>query len=216
MHAYSTFELDVAATGTTDSGLTFGVTDSLTGGTSYTLSDSDGFDTNGGTLGNPSVFVSGAYGKMTFEADGLDAYNTDVSVDTGTTATLVRGHLRRLDGRLDHRSRSSAFVVSWLAPKLGGIALSADYNQDMAGYSIWDASAAYTMGAFTGTLSASNDNNRWRPAYDTAETLKLAYASGGVGAYVKAKTSYAGPNAEYAVGGSYASGPISLNVDVAT
>ncbi len=44
---------------------------------------------------------------------------------------------------------------------MGALALSADYNQDSAvGCSdIWDASAAYTMGAFTGTLSATNDNN---------------------------------------------------------
>ena len=240
VHAYSTFELDVAATGTTDSGLTFGLTDSLTGGTSYTLSDSDGFDTNGGTLGNPTIYVSGAYGKVSFSADNLDAYNTDVSWSgngdvsySGTFGGVSVGLVYNINSYTVSDQSGAAAVgdpavttgpfkggqaAVMASAKLGGIALSADYNQDnAAGYkSIWDASAAYTMGAFTGTLSASNGNNDGAGGtYDTAETLKLAYASGGMGAYVQAKSSYAGHSVEYAVGGSYASGPISLNVDVA-
>ncbi len=52
------------------------------------------------------------------------------------------------------------------------------------------------------------------PGYDTSETLKLAYSSNGIGAWVKGTTAYTGSNAEFAVGGSYASGPVSLTVEI--
>ncbi len=217
-HAYSDFDLAVSASGATDSGLTFGATVDIHSGVAYTLAHDDGFDLKGGTQGWPSIFISGSFGKITFSANNIDAYNTDVTwSDTGTNGDVkYEGTFGSFNVGLvtDLELSDSSVMVGYT---MGALALSADYNQDSAvGCSdIWDASAAYTMGAFTGTLSATNDNNIcMAPGYDTSETLKLAYSSNGIGAWVKGTTAYTGSNAEFAVGGSYASGPVSLTVEI--
>ena len=211
-HAYSDFDLAVAASGTTDSGLTFGATTDIHAGYTYTLGDGDGFEYKGGSLGEPTVYVSGSFGKVSFSAQNMDAYNTDVSWSgagdvayDGTFGGITVGIVTDLE------TADSAVMASYTS---GGLTLSADYNQDSAATykAIWDASGSYTMGAVTGTVSASNDGAGG--TYDTYETVKLAYSAGGIGAWVQGKTSYAGHNTEFAIGGSYASGPMSLTLEV--
>jgi len=204
-HVYSSFALKVSGSGTTDSGLTFGATMSVTGGITYTLGDDKGFEYKSGSLGMPSVFVSGSFGKITFSHDNLDAYNTDVSWSgsgdvqyDGTFGGVTVGVVGDLE---------TGDLAGMVSTTISGLTLSADYNQDSAGTDLWDASASYTMGVFTGTVAATNDNGC--PACTTEETVTLAYASGGVTASAKYRTS--DQTVEVAAG--YTSGPMSFNVD---
>jgi len=215
-HAYSDFDLAVAASGTTDSGLTFGATTDIHAGYTYTLGDGDGFEHKGATLASPTVFISGSFGKVSFSANNLDFYNTDVS-NSGKADVQYEGTFGGLTVGLitDIESTDTAAMVAYSS---GPISLSGDYNQDSTAgaKAIWDASASYTMGVFTGTVSATNDNNIVGSGgtYDTSESVKLAYASGGIGAWVKGTSAYGAKKAELALGGSYASGPMSLTVEV--
>ena len=69
---YSSMKLSVAATAETDSGLTFGASTSVSVGETYAMADDDGFELQDGTFGDPTIFVSGSFGKETFDNDGLD------------------------------------------------------------------------------------------------------------------------------------------------
>ena len=76
--SYSSAGFAVTFAGQTDSGLTFGATFDLTAGVTYALADDDGFDAgNDGAFGDPSVFLSGTFGKITFSTDNLDGFDGD-------------------------------------------------------------------------------------------------------------------------------------------
>ena len=77
MLSYSSATLAVTFAGQTDGGLTFGATLDLTSGVTYALADDDGFDTNGGSFGDPTVYISGSFGKITFSTDNLDGFDGD-------------------------------------------------------------------------------------------------------------------------------------------
>jgi outer membrane protein OmpU len=206
--SYSNFDLVVTATGQTDSGLSFGASFDASAGQSYALADDDGFDENGGAFGTPTIYVSGTFGKISFSTDNLDFYNTDV-VNSGDADVQYEGTFGGfgvgLIGDVD-----SGDLAAQASYTLAGIALSADYNQNGAADAIWDASASYTMGAFTGTLAADNDT----AAFDVEESIKLAYSNNGIGAWAKANSNAAPDDTSFDVGASYAANGYSVTVEV--
>lgn len=215
-HAYSNFDIVVTATGQTDSGLSFGASFDASGGESYALADDDGFSDNGGSFGTPSIYVSGTFGKITFSAENIDFFNSDVANGgaVGDGDVKYEGTFGGLGVGLVADIESGDLAVQGTYT-LAGIALSADYNQDSTADAIWDASAGYTMGNFSATLSATNDNNIGTSGvgYDVSESVKLAYSAGGIGAWVKANSNVSPDATSFDVGGSYASGPISVTVE---
>lgn len=228
-HAYSNFDIAIAGSGQTDSGLTFGASLDFSAGESYALADDDGFsDNNSGGADTATVFVSGTFGKITFSAENTDFFNSDVSNgggDFGTGDVKYEGTFGGLGVGLVADIESGDLAVQGTY-NLAGIALSADYNQDLSvGYeAIWDVSAGYTMGNFSATLSATNDNNISSTpvvpgpttvgTYDTSESLKLAYSAGGIGAWVQYNTNASPDAASYDIGGSYSSSPMSVTLEV--
>lgn len=217
-HAYSNFDIGIAGSGQTDSGLTFGASLDFSAGESYALADDDGFsDNDTGGASTATVFVSGTFGKITFSAENIDFFNSDVANGGGALGTgdvKYEGTFGGLGVGLIADIESGDMAVQGTYT-LAGIALSADYNQDSTADAIWDASAAYTMGNFSATLSATNDNNIGVSGvgYDVSESLKLAYSAGGIGAWVKYNTNATPDAASFDVGGSYASGPMSVTLE---
>ncbi|MBF9059691.1 porin [Rhodobacterales bacterium HKCCSP123] len=85
---YSSVDLEVTFSGSTDNGLTFGATIDASAGYSLDIADVNDVDFDGdygdedGTFGLGSIFISGAFGTLTFDRNGIDnVYNDDFSHD---------------------------------------------------------------------------------------------------------------------------------------
>ena len=92
---YNSLELEVTFAGATDNGLTFGATMDVTVGTDLDIGEvgSACFDADApcatnlnadedGAFGLGSIFISGEFGTLTFDKDGIDnAYDDDFSHD---------------------------------------------------------------------------------------------------------------------------------------
>ena len=88
---YNSVTLDVTFSGESDNGLSFGATMDATVGTDLDIGEvgTDEFDTPGavnaaedGNFGLGSIFISGEFGTLTFDRDGLDnAYDDDFHHD---------------------------------------------------------------------------------------------------------------------------------------
>ncbi len=178
INPYSNFELGVAATGESDSGLTYGASTSVSSGTVYDFADDDGFSTNGGTLGNPSIFVAGDFGKVTVKGNGFKEYKDDNSetYDLEYTHSIagfdvgVRTDLNSFGATKGQSSIKLGYSVA-------GIALGATYDQlgDK-----WGVSASRAFGPVTATLATDDAD---------VSSLKVAYASdAGISGSIKAAT----------------------------
>ncbi len=231
-HTYSNLDLVVTASGATDGGLTFGVTDDASAGQNYTLSDSDGFDTNGGGFGTPNVWIQGSFGKLEFSTNNFAYYNGDAFNSgkgdvryTNTFGAVSVGLVANVD---PNQPTAVAGVVSqakgvevsaMIGYTAGNLSLGADYNQQpsttAAGVAtgkvgMWDAHLTYTMGAIAVTASASND------FFDngTGESLKLAYtAASGMNAWATYHTNTDGTGSSIDVGGGYTANGLSVTVE---
>ena len=84
-HVYANATIDLALSGSTDGGLTFGAGFGATAGNSYALADDDGFNTEDGTFGGPTVFVSGSFGKLEFADDNFDFADDSTTGDVKYT-----------------------------------------------------------------------------------------------------------------------------------
>jgi outer membrane protein OmpU len=204
---YSSFSLDVTASGQTDSGLSFGASSGISAGRSYGMADDDGFDVGGATLDNASIFVSGSFGKVTFNSDGIDGYDTDAANFDGVGDVKYEGTFGGFGvGLVADVDTGTASVMG--SYTLAGIALSADYTQDDLGpEDLWNVSAGYTMGAITGTLHAANDDGA---ANDVAADVTLAYAANGISA---SATYHADATATFDVEAGYAMGAYAVNFE---
>jgi len=208
-HTYSNVNLAATFSGTSDSGLTFGATFDMTAGTSYALADDDGFDSNGGSFGMPTIYVEGSFGKLSISDDNMSTYNSDVTDgDTfdaayeGTFGAFTVGVMANID--------TSAMGVK-VGYTTGNLSLSADYNQDtLAGNDdLWDVSVGYTMGSIAVTLGASNDNT----GFATEETLEVAY-TGGNG--ITASATYNTSDSSVDIAAGYSANGLSVNADTNT
>ncbi|MEO8243236.1 MAG: porin [bacterium] len=204
MLSYSSANLAVTFSGTTDGGLTFGATFDETSGPSYALADDDGFSTNGGSFGTPSVYIAGSFGKITFSTDNLDGFDGDETDDgsydvqyDGTFGAFTVGVEADLDtGLMAVKGGYSA----------GALALSASYSQQTAQDDIWDVSATYTMGAIA--LTASTDN-------DSSSTLKAAYtAANGINAWAAYNTNSGTDDASFDLGAGYTANGLTVSAEV--
>ena len=195
--AYSSASLDVTFAGATDNGLDFGATFGLSVGQSYSFADDGGFAQEDSNFGMPNVYISGSFGKVEFSANEFDHFddangNGDVKY-TGTFGAIGVGLIADI---------GSGNVSAAADATFGGIALHVDGDT----YGEYNASAAYTMGAFTGTVAAGQstvDDNTW--------SVKGEYAAGSL-------TASASYNDSAAIGVSlgYAANGISAGVDYGT
>lgn len=204
---YSSFKLSVAAAGETDSGLTFGASSSITTGTTYVLADDDGFEAGAKTLGTPTVFIAGEFGKISFKQNGFkefqddnaEKYDVDYAGTFGGLSVGVRSDLNTTAATTTagvYNAATAGKSSISLGYEVSGITLGAAYDE--VG-SKWGISAARAFGPVTATL-----------ATDDAEvtSLKLAYAVDALSASLKVDTT---DDWKIAVG--YAANGIKLDAD---
>jgi len=189
---YSSVKITFAGSGVTDGGLEFGGSTDTTIGNKYdSLGDFDAESkvgsTNDGTWGVPTVFLSGSFGKISFSKNNIDFFddsNGSADIKYGYTAGDVTvGLITDLE--------TSNYSAS-LSASVGGVALSVDADT----YDIWNASAAYTAGPATFTLSANSSD---------VQKLKVAYSADGMSASAKF-----GTDDSWEITGGYTAGALSL------
>jgi outer membrane protein OmpU len=200
--AYSAVKITFAGSGVTDGGLEFGGSTDTTIGYKYdslgdfddaSVIDSSGAGTHGngndGEWGIPTVYLSGAFGKISFSANNLDFFDDDHGsgdVQYGYTAGDVTvGLVADLE--------TSNYSAS-LSASVGGVALSVDADT----YDVWNASAAYTSGPATITLSSNEDS---------VQKIKVAYSADGMSASAKF-----GTDDSWEITGGYTAGALSLAI----
>ena len=193
-HVYSNVNLAVTFSGATDGGLTFGATFDTTAGTSYDLGDEDGFDSNGGSFGMPTVWVEGSFGRLAFSDDNYDFYDdTNAGGDmeyTGTFGAVSVGLIADVD--TNEASAKIGFTS-------GALAINA--NSDTYGLSNIDVT--YTMGSIAITAATDESQN---------SSLKVAYDANGMSASAQYNTS--DESVDLAAG--YSANGISVNADTNT
>ncbi len=202
--SYSSATLAVAFSGATDGGLTFGAALDLTAGVSYALADDDGFDTNGGAFGSPSVFIAGSFGKITFSTDNIDGFDGDETEDgnydvqyDGTFGPVAVGVLADMDTGL--MAVSAAFST-------GALALSADYTQDDVIDDIYNVSATYTLGMIAITASTDDQSDA---------SLGVAYAgTNGISAGATYNTNTGSDEASFDIEAGYTANALSVSASV--
>jgi outer membrane protein OmpU len=191
---YSSVKIKFTGSGVTDGGLEFGASTDTTIGNKYdSLGDFDAESKVGstidGTWGVPTVYLSGSFGKISFSKNNLDFFDDshgsgDVKYEY-TVGDVSVGMITDLE--------TSNYSAS-LSAKVGGVALSVDADT----YDVWNASAAYTAGAATITLSANEAS---------VQKLKVAYSADGMSASAKF-----GSDDSWEITGGYAAGALSLAI----
>lgn len=178
---YSSFKLSVAAAGETDSGLTFGASTSLTVGTTYAFADDDAFEAGKGTMGGPTLFIAGEFGKISFKQNGFkefqddnaEKYDVDYAGTFGGLSVGVRSDVNTVAGNTAYNPATSGKSSIKLGYEVAGITLGGAYDE--VGDK-WGISAARAFGPVTATL-----------ATDSAEktSVKVAYAVDALSASLK-------------------------------
>jgi len=131
---YSNVGVDFAMSGATDNGISFTASLNIDAGTEIDQGNYEFDGADGGTAGLGAVTMSGAFGTLTFDDNGIDnLYNGDYKSHDISYATTVNGV---------------------------AITIAADADESITGstavYSDASASAAVTSGDMTYTLTASN------------------------------------------------------------
>jgi len=193
INPYASFKLSIAASGESDSGVSFGASASVTSGTTYEFGyDKDGFKAQGGTIGAPTVFISGNFGKIAVKADGWKEYQADANEKYDVEYTHTIGGVSigvRTDLQSDFAATKGKSSIK-LGYKINAIALEAKFDE--VG-SKWGVSAAYTMGALTFTLATDDAS---------VSSLKVAYkGANGISGDIKADSkNVVEANAAYTTG----------------
>jgi len=218
--SYSSATLAVAFSGATDGGLTFGAALDLTAGVSYALADDDGFDTNGGAFGSPSVFIAGSFGKITFSTDNIDGFDGDELSVADDPATPLIDESVGLDGEYDvqYDDTFGPVAVGVLADmdtglmavsgafSTGALALAANYAQQDVIDDIYNVSATYTLGMIAITASTDDQSDA---------SLGVAYAgTNGISAGATYNTNTGGDDASFDIEAGYTANALSVSASV--
>ena len=188
---YNSGELDFGATVTSDAGVEFGMSTSVSFGNAYGFADDDGFSANDGTIGAPTLTAKGTFGTLTFSDDGVDnLYSDATSGDLGyniTAGDLSVGVVLEVngltadgddtDGEIGDDASTDAQGIDWSASvgyTVSGVTLSMATDSSTAA----SASIGYTMGAITATVGTDEGTN----------TITVAYTSNGMSAEVSSSS----------------------------
>jgi len=154
-------DFNIVASGTSDNGLTFGATLDLDGDT-VDASGTAG-KTHSGTIGDPEVYVSGAFGTVTF---GDLAVATDIGISDVGFDGIGAEDLAKLN------ANQGSADMSW-SYSMNGVSLfvTADSVTDDTSFSI-----GYSANGFSATVAQSNDND----TNDTGTVVTGSYTANGL------------------------------------
>lgn len=193
--SYSGATLDVTMSGTSDSGLTFGATASVSVGSSFDGLD-DGIAAADGVASLGEVYVEGSFGRLSMDVDGYNHYHNDADADdadiqyTGTFGAMSVGL------RADVEEGDTSVNLGYTA---GSLTLGA--NMDDTGE--WDASASYAMGQIT--VGVTTDSA-------SASSVSVDYDNGaGMTAGVEIDSDNA-----WTLSGGYSANGMSVNAEIAS
>ena len=147
---YSNVGVDFTMSGATDNGLSFTATMNIDAGTEIDQANFEFDGADGGTAGIGAVTVTGAFGTVTFDNNGIDnLYNADHA-----------DHDVKFSGTVNGIAIAATMDADDSVAGVAGTATDADMS----------ASASYTAGALTSALAISN-----HAADGMATNLKLTY-----------------------------------------
>ena len=192
---YSNAGVDFAMSGATDNGITFSASVSADAGSEIDAGDFEFDGNDGGTLGLGAVSMTGAFGTLTFDNNGIDnlysdATNHDVSYATTIGAVGLTIAYDATQGSANATSASATYSAGGMAFTLnaseatGGtstdlavsyalndaVTITADTDSAAGGASVQYIGATTTL-AGVGVTVASNNNSEW--------DLDLSYSAGG-------------------------------------
>lgn len=192
---YTEAGIAVSMSGETDGGLSFGASFDTSSGTGYDFADDDGFDgvdDSTGIFGNPEVFISGAFGKLSMKKDGYAEYVED-DVEAGDIKYEYSTGGASIGLIVDDAGEYSA-SLGYTADALSlGAAYDSDDGKAMG-------TASYTVGAITATVTLQN-------ATAGANSVKVAYSQDGISASVKVAD-----DDTWEISGGYSANSLSLGV----
>lgn len=202
--SYSGATLDVTFSGTSDNGLEFGATTSITAGTTHDGLD-DGIAAGDGMMGAPEVYISGSFGRLAMNHDGYGFYhNDDSDLDmadveyTGTFGAVSVGVRADVEDNLNAAGNTASVNLGYSANNI-----TVGLNADVGGTTEWDASVSYAMGQITVGVSTNHDE---------VHTLNVDYDNGaGITAGLEIDTDDA-----WTVTGGYSANGMSVNAEVAS
>lgn len=192
--SYAGATLDVTMSGTSDSGLTFGATASVSVGHSFDGLD-DGIVAAEGVASLGEVYVEGSFGRIAMARDGYTEFHADTNsifdIDYSGTFGAVSVGLRA-----DVEGGATSAKVGYTA---GSLTLGA--NMDDTGD--WDASASYAMGQIT--VGVTTDSA-------SASSVSVDYDNGaGMTAGVEIDSDNA-----WTLSGGYSANGMSVNAEIAS
>ena len=207
---YNNVSVTAAMSGETDGGLTFGASLTMRSGDDVDLDVGDitiaAAALSATSLGN--IYVSGDFGKLTFDANGIDnAHNDDFSHDvmyTGTFGALAVTATANIEGGVTADGEDYSLKLVYAANGLTLTAATDDGGE-------YDVTAAYAINDML-TASVNFDSNGGTVAGDDETIVKVAYANDGVTAALSIKDGVVGN--EWAVALGYAANGMAVNLAV--
>ena len=207
---YNNVSVTAAMSGETDGGLTFGASLTMRSGDDVDLDVGDitiAADALSATsLGN--IYVSGDFGKLTFDANGIDnAHNDDFSHDvmyTGTFGALSVTATANIEGGVTADGEDYSLKLVYAANGLTLTGATDDGGE-------YDLTAAYAINDML-TASVNFDSNGGTVAGDDETIVKVAYANEGITAALSIKDGVVGN--EWAVALGYAANGMAVNLAV--
>ena len=192
---YSNAGVDFTMSGATDNGITFSASVSIDAGNEIDAGDFEFDGNDGGTAGLGAVSMTGSFGTLTFDNNGIDnlysdATNHDVSYSTTIGAVGLTIGYDATQGSANATSASATYSAGGMAFTLnaseadGGtstdlavsyalndaVTITADTDSAAGGASVQSIGATTTL-AGVGVTVASNNNSEW--------DLDLTYSAGG-------------------------------------
>ena len=192
---YSNAGVDFAMSGATDNGITFSASVNIDAGSEIDAGDFEFDGNDGGTAGLGAVSMTGSFGTLTFDNNGIDnlysdATKHDVSYSTTIGAVGLTIGYDATQGSANATSASATYSAGGMAFTLnaseaaGGtstdlavsyalndaVTITADTDSAAGGASVQSIGATTTL-AGVGVTVASNNNSEW--------DLDLTYSAGG-------------------------------------
>jgi outer membrane protein OmpU len=170
---YSSAGLAIAMSAESDNGLAFGASVSMTAGQTYSFGDSaDGFTAESGAFGEPEVFISSEFGKLSAKQQGYNFFVNDSDDDNADLKFSATVAGVTVAGVYDEATDETSANLSYAADALS-VSVAYDSFNDGA-----MAAVGYTAGPITGTLTVKNE-------VAGANSIKVAYAQDGISASIK-------------------------------
>ena len=207
---YNNVSVTAAMSGETDGGLTFGASLTMRSGDDVDLDVGDitiaAAALSGTSLGN--IYVSGDFGKLTFDANGIDnAHNDAFSHDvmyTGTFGAVAVTATANIEDGVTADGEDFSLKVVYAANGLTLTGATDDGGE-------YDVTAAYAINDML-TASVNFDSNGGTVAGSDETIVKAAYANDGITAALSIKDGVVGN--EWAVALGYAANGMAVNLAV--